>query len=74
MKNKSWKLSEWNNIYSRSSNLPPMTDKEIAVGVKFLREHNYPKPEDCPEGKCPKFRPACRLGICRIAVGMCGDF
>lgn len=71
---KPWKLSDWNCVYSASSKLPPMTDEEIAAAVKFLRDHSYPRPGDCPEDKCPKFRPACKVGICRIAVGMCGDF
>jgi hypothetical protein len=50
-----------------------MTPKEISQAIKFLRDLYYPKPEDCPEQLCPKFRPACSLGVCQIAVGMCGD-
>lgn len=69
----SWKLQEWNALYATGNPLP-MTPEEIASAVKYLRDNNYPKPEDCPEASCPKCRPACKLGICRIAVGMCGDF
>lgn len=68
----SWKLGDWNNYFS--TNPKPMTSEEIDNAIKYLRDNNYPKPEDCPETNCPKYRPACQLGICRIAVGMCGDF
>lgn len=67
-----WKLSEWNGIYTTVKE--PMTKGEIDKAIKQLRSNNYPKPTDCHEEKCPKFRPACHLGICNIAVGMCGDF
>lgn len=70
---KDWKMSEWNQVYSTVP-LPPMTNEEIQEGIAFLRSHNYPKPTDCPKQECPKYRPACQLGICRIAVGMCRDF
>lgn len=70
-----WRLDEWNAVYSPDAGEDvPMTTEEIREAIKFLRNHNYPKPEDCPEEKCPKFRPACKLGVCNIAVGMCGDF
>lgn len=70
-----WRLDEWNDAYSEEAlrNLP-MTAKEIQEAKTFLRDNNYPKPEDCPWENCPKLRPTCKLGICVIAVGMCGDF
>ena len=68
----SWSLSDWNAVYT--ANPQPMSREEIDSAIKYLRDSNYPKPEDCPEDKCPKYRPACQLGICNIAVGMCGDF
>ena len=73
MPTKTWKLKDWNGQYG-DTKLPPMTKKEIDDAVFFLRENHYPKPTDCPEGQCPKYRPACTLGICNVAVGMCGDF
>lgn len=69
-----WRLDAWNEQFSHGKKLPPMTDQEIQSAIAALRKNNYPQPEDCPEQDCPKFRPACGLGICRIAVGMCGDF
>ena len=69
----SWKLKEWNGLYG-DDKMAPMTSKEIYMAIKHLRDSNYPKPVDCPETDCPDYRPACILGICRIAVGMCGDF
>jgi len=68
----SWKLSEWNALFAPRPSVP-MSFEDIEAGVKYLRDNNYPKPEDCPEVECPKYRPTCMLGICRIAVGMCGD-
>ena len=72
---KPWKLAEWNGHFASDTveNLP-MSKEEIWKAIQFLRNNYYPKPEDCPWEKCPKFRPACKLGICQIAVGMCGDF
>lgn len=72
MSNLSWRLDKWNRVYGASA--PIMTDKDIATAIGYLRGSNYPPPEDCPQGICPKLRPACGLGICNIAVGMCGDF
>ena len=70
-----WYLSEWNaHFVPGKAEIPPLSKAETSEAIQFLREHNYPKPEDCPEHNCPKYRPACALGICRIAVGMCGDF
>jgi hypothetical protein len=69
-----WRLDEWNEKFSRERRLPPMTKEEIAGAIDYLRGHYYPKPEDCPVETCEKYRPACKLGICVIAVGMCGDF
>jgi hypothetical protein len=74
-----WKLREWNDFFARQhlTKLPPMTEEEIQEAINYLREHNYPKPDDCPLGteyQCPQERPACHLGICKIAVMMCGDF
>ena len=73
MNKKMWRLKNWNGSYS-NPDLPPMSKKEIDDAIFFLRENNYPKPSDCPEQECPKYRPACLLSICNIAVGMCGDF
>ena len=69
----SWKLKEWNESYNDMSK-PTMTQEEINAAIIYLRENNYPKPEDCPALDCPKVRPACSLGRCQIAAGMCGDF
>lgn len=68
-----WRLDEWNGHYGNKE-LPPMSQEEIDKCIEYLRGNNYPKPEDCPETECPKVRPACHLGICQIAAGMCGDF
>lgn len=70
---KGWKLSEWNGKHGKKD-LPPMTYDEIEEAREYLRKNNYPKPMDCPVEECEVFRPACKLGICRIAVGMCGNF
>jgi hypothetical protein len=67
-----WRLDNWNAHFS--TNPTPMTPDEIEEAIAYLRDNNYPKPQDCPEGKCPDHRPACTLGICKIAVVMCGDF
>jgi len=70
-----WRLCEWNALYSATSrpDLPPMTHEEIRKAKAWLRGRNYPVPADCPDEACPKRRPACKLGACHIAVGMCGD-
>ena len=71
----SWRLDKWNGLYARDDlRLILMGQEEIREAIKYLRDNNYPKPEDCLEADCPKYRPACKVGICRIAVGMCGDF
>lgn len=70
-----WRLDEWNAVYSPDTVEDiPMSKEEIWKATQFLRTNNYPKPEDCPLEKCPKCRPACKVGVCNIAVGMCGDF
>ena len=71
---KEWELKDWNNLYTLESRMPPMTPYEIINAIRWLRKNNYPKPSDCPEQECPKYRPACKIGICNVAVGMCGDF
>ena len=67
-----WKLREWNFVYSDHDS-PPLTWEEIQECKRWLRKNNYPIPQDCPGADCPKCRPACMLGVCHIAVGMCGD-
>lgn len=70
-----WRLDEWNAQYAKDDLKPIiMSQEEIREAITFLRESNYPKPEDCPWENCPVLRPTCKLSICRIAVGMCGDF
>jgi len=68
-----WRLDEWNDRFAKVPT-KPMTEEEIEIAIKFLRDFNYPVPEDCPGEACPEWRPACKLGICKIAVDMCGDF
>ncbi len=65
-----WKLIEW---LETGEDRPPMSEKEIQTAIKFLRDNNYPKPADCPEAQCHEHRPACELGVCKIAVVLCGD-
>ena len=71
-----WRIDVWTG---RSDITEPMTEKEIENAIKYLRENNYPKPDDCPLDSedvkgCPGLRPACKLGICYVAVRLCGDF
>ena len=71
-----WKLREWSehfriNIFHETEKLPPMTKEEIQKATKYLRDNNYPKPEDCPTEKCPDYRPTCKLGTCKFAVCIC---
>jgi hypothetical protein len=40
----------------------------------YLRENGYPLPVDCPGVNCEQIRPGCKLGICKRAVEICGDF
>ena len=71
-----WKVTECSEYFARMlhKELPAMTRAEIDDTICFLRSHNYPKPVDCPDIRCPKYRPACTLGICNVACGLCGDF
>lgn len=71
-----WKVTECSEYFARMLHveLPPMTKQEITDTITFLRGNGYPKPSDCPEAECPKYRPACTIGICNVAVGLCGDF
>lgn len=68
-----WKVYEWTGL-AESKNPIPMTKEETESAVKYLRENNYPKPDDCPKTECPGYRPACELGICYVAIRLCGDF
>jgi hypothetical protein len=71
-----WRVTEWSEYFAKKAGLrlPPMTANEIAVAITGLRSNDYPKPIDCPgEEGCPKFRPTCRVGICNVALGLCGD-
>jgi hypothetical protein len=72
-----WKVYEWTGWAYKDkeqSKLPPMTTEETAKAVEYLRENNYPHPEDCPGEACPGYRCACGVGICHVAVRLCGDF
>lgn len=70
-----WRLDEWNAHFAKNwKKDTPMTKEEVQNAIRFLRENDYPKPEDCPWKNCPNLRPTCKLSICQIAVGMCGDF
>lgn len=71
--NKGWLLKDWCDAFA-DKNLPPMTEKEKSIAVKYLRAKNYPKPDDCKLKECPKHRPACDIGICVIATIITGDF
>ena len=69
-----WTLENWCQSFSKNHTLSPITKKEIVDNIKLLQQNNYPIPSDCPKTKCPKHRLACNLGICKIAVCLCGDF
>ena len=70
-----WRLDEWNYQFAQNAlRLMMMNQEEIREATTYLRNNNYPKPEDCPNEACPTYRPACKLEICQIAVGICGDF
>lgn len=66
-----WTLSEWRE---QGQKMLPMTEEEIENAVAYLRSKNYPKPKDCPESNCKEYRPACTLGVCKIAVMLTGDW
>jgi hypothetical protein len=66
-----WYLMRWTGL---SPDKKPMTPKEMVDAIKFLRRNNYPKPADCLKEKCDGYRPACGLGVCYVAVKLCGDF
>lgn len=68
-----WKLSKWNDVYTKCGR-ESMTNDEIDAAILYLRQHKYPRPEDCSMAECSQFRPACAIGFCKIAVDMCGDF
>lgn len=68
---KEWKIADWTDI---STNPIPMTDDETKEAIKYLRDNHYPKPVDCTMEKCKGYRPACHLGVCYVAVRLCGDF
>jgi hypothetical protein len=71
-----WRLDVWCDDYAKrlDKEITPMTRDEQNAAVTYLRTSKYEKPEDCPGKDCPMKRPACSLGICKIAVGLCGDF
>jgi hypothetical protein len=70
-----WRLDEWNARFAKDDQkLITMPQEEIQKAIQFLKDKWYPKPEDCPEKNCPNYRPSCKLNVCQIAVGMCGDF
>ena len=71
MNPKGWKVYEWTGL---SKNVEPMSIEEIQEAVAYLRKNNYPKPLDCPGKDCPGLGPACGLGICYVAIRLCGDF
>ena len=58
-----WRISEFTT--------PGLLEEEI---IEMMRENNYPIPMDCPGSECRDLRPACKLGICKIAALICGDF
>lgn len=66
-----WRIDEWTG---RSSNPIPMSGDEITQAVVWLRKNNYPVPEDCLGDSCPALRPTCNMGICYVAIRLCGDF
>jgi len=47
----------------------------LSTGIReFLKLTGYPAPEDCPKEGCKEYRPACLVGVCKIAVCLCGDW
>jgi hypothetical protein len=66
-----WRLDEWTDL---SANPVPMPIAETEVAISYLRQNNYPKPEDCLGETCPGYRPSCELGVCYAATRLCGDF
>ncbi len=56
-------------------NINFIEDKDdIEQLVDYLRDNNYPRPDDCNFETCEELRPACKVGICKIATELCGDF
>lgn len=56
-----------------------VAEEEIPALIPKLRKDSYPRPLDCPwtnDGypERRQFRLSCRLGVCVIAVKLCGDF
>ena len=68
---KEWRLKEWTGISEIDR---PMSNKEIKEAIEYLRKNRYPVPKDCIGEHCPGKRPTCSLGVCHVAVKLCGDF
>ncbi len=69
-----WRLDNWSTYFaSKVGNTKPMTRDEQNAAVTYLKASKYERPEDCPMFQCPKYRPTCNMGVCVIAVKMCGD-
>ena len=68
---KEWKINEWTG---RSNIKKPMNEEEIKEAIEYLRKNNYHIPKYCLGEYCPGNRPACSLGVCYVAVRLCGDF
>ena len=66
-----WRIFEWTGVSLKKTR---MTEDEIRKATNFLRRKNYPKPVDCPKENCTGYRPSCSLGVCYVAVKLCGDF
>lgn len=74
-----WRLDEWNKFYGKlvlPNDQATMNENEIKEEIEFLKEHHYPKPEDCHGKNCPSYRSTCSfgVGICEIAYKMVEDF
>ncbi len=63
LKKFAWSISEFT--------APGFLEEET---IEKFRVNNYPIPQDCPGDRCRDLRPACKLGICKIAILICGDF
>jgi hypothetical protein len=68
-----WNIAQFKE-WVEQDDLLPEVQIVYETTLKEIEAANYPKPDDCFEEMCLKFRPTCQLGICRIAIILCDPY
>jgi hypothetical protein len=65
-----WKIEQFKKWIEDDELSTEEQDKYDST-LQEIEQAGYPKPDDCFGEMCLKWRPACKIGICRVAILLC---